>query len=180
MKPVVFICSLFLLFSFQLMGQLKAKEGRNYPKLKFITNNGAHWIIKNAVMKRDSLHFYFPKQRKQMAVSIEKTPVVYYKSGNHGNKGLLLGFSTMAGYTLGAIEFSPKSIFRDSYTNKIDTGKVVLYMASSTVLDGILGSLFPKWKPMTLTRNKGSLSVYPAFGKYQDQSYAGTSIRLSL
>lgn len=169
--------TLLVLISNILMGQYKFQENREYKNMKIVLKNGNVLKIQNVRKMNDSLNFFYPIQKNNLTLPIEKVRYVYIKSGSHSGIGAIAGGAFMALSSLSAleqVETNPNLELKENAG-----GTIALFVIGGAVAGGLIGSAFPKWKPMLIERKKISVRWKPTLDLKQNTFYTGTGFHFS-
>ena len=158
MKNKIFVYLLFF-YPLILLSQNILENDLIIKKAKISLKNYNLLTVQDLSITKDSLSFFEPIRKEVTSIHLSEVNSVWLKKGNYSGRGALIGTGFMLLVSLQAI--SEVNQNPDLELDKNADKSIALYVFGGTIFGGIIGSFFPKWKPLDLKKNNTTLSFKP-------------------
>ena len=150
---------LLLCFVSSIWSQNSLDNGVVYKNAKITLDNFIVLSVQDLSIRKDSISFFEPLRSEFSSIHLSKVNAVWSKQGNYFGRGALIGGGFMLSVSLSAI--NQVELDRDLELRKDADQTVLLFVFGGSVVGGIIGSFFPKWKAVELENKNYTMSFYP-------------------
>ena len=147
---------LFILFCCFNYGQQNILDQINYKEAKINLKTYTQLAVKNLTVSSTAITFYDTVFQKEGSLPLSEVKSIYVKKGNYFGRGALYGALLMSLSSLSAVNavnLDPEVELKDNSSTIIS-----VTILSGAAIGGLIGSFFPKWKPIELPSDKNNVS----------------------